>query len=188
MDEMIKYINSDGIVQAWHHLTSTYFDRNRPRIDPVVCVNVLTLFYRYGRGTQLSQTFQWVYQILYYRAYLDGTRYYCYPESFLYFLNRLIASSDSPELHRYLKPLLLERVLERIGASGDAMALAMRILVCKSMGIRNEVDARSLLALQCEDGGWELCWMFQHPSTKTKVGNRGLNTALAINAINAVKE
>jgi hypothetical protein len=153
-----------------------------------VCVNVLSLFYSYGRGAQLSQTLQWVYQILYYRAYLDGTRYYCHPESFLFFLDRSIGISNSPELHRHLKPLLLERIKERIGASGDAVALAMRILVCKSLGIKNEIDARSLLAMQCEDGGWELCWMFRQPTASANVGNRGVTTAFAVNAINAVKE
>ncbi|KAH0536546.1 hypothetical protein FGG08_006596 [Glutinoglossum americanum] len=187
LDEMMEYTNADGIIQAWHWLPLllTYFDHSRPRFDPVVCTNVLSLFYSYGRGHQLNQTFQWVYEVLLNRAYLDGTRYYCTPESFLFFLSRFIRLSDSPELHQYIKPLLLERIRERIGANGDAMALAMRILVCKSLGISDEVDARSLLPLQCEDGGWELCWMYQHPSTGIRVGSRGLTTALAINALSA---
>jgi hypothetical protein len=133
-------------------------------------------------------TFQWVYKVLLNRAYLDGTRYYCTPECFLYFLSRFIEFSDSPEIHQQLKPLLLERVQERIGANSDSMALAMRILVCKALGVRDEVDARSLLTLQCEDGGWEPCWMFRLPVTMVKVGNRGLTTALAVNAIKAIME
>ncbi|KAI9763248.1 MAG: hypothetical protein M1840_000823 [Geoglossum simile] len=176
MDEMLEYINSDGIVQA-------YFDHNRPRVDPVVCVNVLSLFYSYGRGSELDRTYQWVYQVLLHRAYLDGTRYYVTPESFLFFLARLLGSSDSPDLHQQLKPLLVERIQERIGANGDALALAMRIVVCGYLGIQNDVDLRALLPLQCEDGGWEVCWVYQYPNRGRKVGNRGLTTALAIKAI-----
>ncbi|KAH0542991.1 hypothetical protein FGG08_002679 [Glutinoglossum americanum] len=180
LDEMMTYQNVDGIIL-------TYFDHTRPRLDPAVCANVLSLFYLYGRGHQLTRTFQWVCKVLLNRAYLDGTRYYCTPECFLWFVSRMIRFSGSPEVHQQLNPLLRDRVQERIGASGDAMALAMRILVCKSVGIRNEVDARSLLPLQCEDGGWELGWMYKHPTTLTRVGSRGLTTALAINAIKAIE-
>ena len=72
MDEMLTYLNKDGIIQ-------TYFDPTRPRIgkvtpsthfclvfnidampplDPIVCVNVLTLFYKYGRGDELDSTLE----------------------------------------------------------------------------------------------------------------------------------
>lgn len=105
----------------------------------------------------------------------------------MFFLVRLINSSDSPDLQQHLKPLLVERIQERIGANGDALALAMRIVVCGYLGIRDDVDLRALLPLQCEDGGWETCWIYQHPSEGKKVGNRGLTTALAIKAITAME-
>jgi hypothetical protein len=85
-----------------------------------------------------------------------------------------------------LKPLLRERVQERIGAPGDALALAMRILTCASVGVRNAMDARALLPLQCEDGGWEIGWVYKYGSSRVKIGNRGLTTALAISALDAV--
>lgn len=50
MDAILRLRNSDGIPQV-------YFDPSRPRIDPVVCVNVLTLFYKYGRGSQLKECY-----------------------------------------------------------------------------------------------------------------------------------
>ena len=87
-----------------------------------------------------------------------------------------------------MKPLLKERIQERIGADGDALALAMRILVCKSMDIRDDVDYSALLHLQCDDGGWDICWVYQYGSSGIRVGNRGLTTALAINAIIAMRE
>ncbi|KAG6861091.1 hypothetical protein C0995_004028 [Termitomyces sp. Mi166 len=179
MDEMLEYVGPDGIIL-------TYFDHRRPRFDPIVCVNALSLFYSYGRGNELQKTLQWVHEVLRNRAYLEGTRYYETPECFLFFTSRLLASSGDQELHATLKSLLKERVQERIGAEGDALALAMRIIVTDFVGIRNEVDLRALLPLQCEDGGWEIGWMYKYGSSGIRIGNRGLTTALAIKAIEAM--
>ncbi|KAL4263544.1 HAD-like protein [Pleurotus pulmonarius] len=179
MDEMLSFVNSDGIIQ-------TYFDHRRPRFDPVVCVNALCLFYSHGRGHELKKTLEWVHEVLLNRAYLEGTRYYETPECFLFFLSRLLQATGDAEIHGILKPLLRLRIQERVGADGDALALAMRVLVCDSVGLRDEVDLRSLLPLQCEDGGWEIGWIYKYGSSEIKIGNRGLTTALAINAITAM--
>ncbi|KAG1752977.1 HAD-like domain-containing protein [Suillus lakei] len=176
MDDMLDYIDDDGIIQ-------TYFDHRRPRFDPVVCVNALTLFYSYGRGHQLDRTLHWIHEVLLHRAYLDGTRYYATPECFLYFLGRLLEISNDVYLAVYLKPLLIERVQERIGAEGDALALSMRLRLCAYLKLRNDVDIRALLPLQCEDGGWEIGWIYKYGSSGINIGNRGLTTSLAVKAI-----
>ncbi|KAG1813726.1 HAD-like domain-containing protein [Suillus variegatus] len=176
MDDMLDYIDDDGIIQ-------TYFDHRRPRVDPVVCVNALTLFYSYGRGHQLDRTLHWIREVLLHRAYLDGTRYYATPECFLYFLGRLLEISSDVYLAVYIKPLLIERVRERIGADGDALALSMRLRLCAYLGLHNDVDLRTLLPLQCEDGGWEIGWIYKYGSSGIRIGNRGLTTSLAVKAI-----
>ncbi|KAG2364404.1 HAD-like domain-containing protein [Suillus spraguei] len=176
MDDMLNYIDDDGIIQ-------TYFDHRRPRFDPVVCVNALTLFYAYGRGRQLDRTLHWIREVLLHRAYLDGTRYYATPECFLYFLGRLLEISNDVYLEAYIKPLLMERIQERIGVDGDALALSMRLQLCAYLGLRNDVDLRTLLPLQCEDGGWEIGWIYKYGSSGIKIGNRGLTTSLAVKAI-----
>lgn len=130
-----------------------------------------------------------MYEVLLHRAYLEGTRYYSTPESFLFFLSRFIGSTTThPELGQYFTPLLRERIQERIGAEGDALALAMRILVCRAVGLRDEIDLRALLPLQCDDGGWEASWIYKYGSSGISIGNRGLTTAFAINAIRAMEE
>jgi FMN phosphatase YigB (HAD superfamily) len=211
MNEMLEYVDHDGIIQVSapscdypsmnpelthlsvlptidkHHI-QTYFDHRRPRFDPVVCVNALSLFYAYSRGSQLQRTLKWVHEVLLNRAYLDGTRYYETAECFLYFMSRLLSSSGDPDLHALLKPVLKERVQERIGADGDSLALAMRILVCDFVGVRDEVDLRTLLTLQCEDGGWEVGWMYKYGSSGISIGNRGLATALAVKAVEAMAQ
>ncbi|KAG2074605.1 hypothetical protein BDR04DRAFT_1173187 [Suillus decipiens] len=181
MDDMLDYIDDDGIIQ-------TYFDHRRPRIDPVVCVNVLTLFYSYGRGHQLNRTLRWIRDVLLHRTYLHGTRYYATPECFLYFVGRLLEISNDAYLEAYIKPPLIKRIQERIGADGDALAFSMRLLLCAYLGLRNDLDLRNLLALQCEDGGWEIGWIYKYRSSGVKIGNRGLTTSLAVKAILKVQE
>ena len=130
MDEMLTYVNKDGIIQ-------TYFDPTRPRTgtflavallycspltpnrvgissDPIVCVNVLTFFHMHERGSELSTTLDWVYKVLQHRAYLDGTLYYHGGDAFLFFLSRLL--SVSPSVYSRFSTLFARRIFERSGA------------------------------------------------------------------------
>ena len=199
MDEMLTYLNKDGIIQ-------TYFDPTRPRIgkvtppthfclifnidtmtslDPIVCVNVLTLFYKYGRGDELDSTLEWVYSVLLHRAYLDGTLYYDGADTFLFFLSRLLRVA--PIVRARFTPLFTERCLERFGTEGDALALAMRITACMAVNFKSQVDYERLLKLQEEDGSFPLAYMFKYGGTGVLIGNKGLTTALSLKAIEAVR-
>ena len=120
------------------------------------------------------------------RAYLDGTRYYETAECFLYFCARLLHRVRDEALHGRLAQLLRERVLERAGCTGDALALAMRVIAGSAVGLRLERDLAELLPLQYEDGGWGPSWIYKYGSSGIKIGNRGLTTALALNAIAAL--
>jgi hypothetical protein len=163
----------------------TYFDHCRPRIDPVVCVNVLSAFHKHGRYGILPLTLSWVRDVLLHRAYLKGTRYYNSPEAFLFFLWRLCIISNDESI-KALKPLLKARVKERIGANADALALAMRLLTSISVGITDVgIDYEALVTAQCDDGGWPAGCLYRFGSSGLSVGNRGFVTALALNAIRA---
>ncbi|ESK96745.1 hypothetical protein Moror_6705 [Moniliophthora roreri MCA 2997] len=176
MDEMLDYLNEDGIIQ-------TYFDHSRPRIDPVVCVNVLNLFFTYRRGKQMVATLQWVYSVLLDRAYIHGTRYYTTAESFLFFLCRMLRTCPDTSIRKQFLPLLKERIAERIGAKGDGLSLAMRVIVCNYVGLRDTEDYRTLVGLQQEDGGWDNGVLYKYGSSGLLIGNRGLTTAMALQAI-----
>ena len=121
--------------------------------------------------------------MLIHRAYNGGTRYYSSADCFLFFLGRLLDRPYHPELHDRLISPLKERVQERVGTNGDALSLAMRIITCKKLGLRYDTDIRSLLNLQCEDGGWEAGWIYKYGGSGLRIGNRGLTTAFAVNAI-----
>ncbi|KAH8996492.1 HAD-like domain-containing protein [Lactarius hatsudake] len=167
MDEMLQYMTTDRIPM-------TYFDAERTRTDPIVCLNVLRLFYSRGRGHELSATLDWVLGVLEHRAYLDGTRS-CAPHRTHFYMR------DSA-------PLLQARIEERSGAApSDALALAMRVLAGSVVGLHLAHDLALLLPLQCEDGGWGPSWIYKYGSSGVKIGNRGLTTALALNAISALQ-
>ncbi|KAJ7609737.1 Haloacid dehalogenase-like hydrolase-domain-containing protein [Mycena polygramma] len=180
MDAMLQHVDADGIVL-------TYFDHTRPRIDPVVCVNVLTLFYAFNRGSQLPRTQEWVSNVLQTGAYSAGTRYYATAECFLYFVSRLLLSSHDAALHAALAPPLKTRLQERIGVEGDALQLALRIVACASVGLRDDVDLLVLRGMQCEDGGFEIGWIYRYGSSSIRIGNRGLTTVLALKAIESIE-
>jgi hypothetical protein len=129
-----------------------------------------------------------VLEVLRHRAYLDGTRYYATPECFLFFLSRLLPlAKRASNWHGPVQTLLRERLQERVGASGDALALAMRVIACASVGIRNEVDLRQLLPMQLEDGSWGPGAVYRYGSSGVAIGSYGLATALALKAIDAVE-
>jgi len=197
LDEMLQYVTQDGMamVNACHlprraplliRLRQTYFDAERPHTDPIVSLDVLILFYSRGRGHELANTLDWLLGLLEHRAYLDGTRLYETAECFLFFAARLLRSTNDAQLHARLVPMLRARVLERVGCSGDALILAMRVLAGAAVGLRMERDLAALLPLQCEDGGWEPSWMYKSHTSDDKIGNRGLTTSLALNAIAAL--
>ncbi|KAJ7139011.1 HAD-like protein [Mycena epipterygia] len=178
MDEILTYRNQDGIV-------ATYFDMTRPRIDPVVCVNVLTFFYMNGRGEELGASLDWVHDVLKHEAYADGTLYYYGPDPFFFFLSRLI--SVSPAVRQRLGPLFSLKIAQLFGSAGDALALSMRILAAAVVGLCDKADHERLLSMQEVDGSWPMGWVYKYGAVDILIGNQGLTTALAKNALREVE-
>ena len=168
-------------------LTQTYFDTKRPRIDPMVCVNAVRFFYKYGRGDTtpaLEPTKSWISDVLFYRAYLDGTYYYPTGDVFLYLFSRLLVANPESYIYRSTLSLLRERLAERIGTAGDALELAIRVIACIDMNVPHyEVDLRRLEGMQEEEGSWPVGWLCQTGKISLKIGNKGVTTAFAVRAV-----
>ncbi|OCL10721.1 HAD-like protein [Glonium stellatum] len=175
MDEMLKYVNSDGLLL-------TYFEHNRPRLDPFVNANVLRLFYRNGRGKDLAKPLAWMRQILLMRAYMHGTRYYLCPDWIFYYLSQLCAENSDSEIME-LRKLVEDRLAERCGCDSDMMGVVLRLLATQALGMTNDRDLRSLISLQLDDGGWENAWVCIYGTTKMRIGSRGVPTAMAVKAL-----
>ncbi|KAJ5861277.1 uncharacterized protein N7529_008587, partial [Penicillium soppii] len=178
MDQMLQYLSPDSLVQ-------TYFTDFKNRVDPVVCCNVLSLFYKHGRGEELAHTLAWVRTVLENRAYMNGTRFYPMPEAFLFFFHRFLKHIRGSSLYDDLCPLFRSRLQERVGVPVDPTSLSMRLLACHAMGIPDPLGLQELLAMQMEDGGWPLGTVYMYGSNKLKIGNRGLTTAWAVQAVEA---
>lgn len=101
-------------------------------------------------------------------------------------MSRLL--SVSPRARESLGPVFKERCRERLGAQGDALALAMRVICCVGEGIDASRDLESLLQQQQIDGGWKDGWSYRYGTTGIRIANRGLTTALAVNAIKMARE
>lgn len=199
MNKMLQYRTPDGLMQVRDDLwrscevhaelislcRQTFFADYKNRVDPVVCCNVLSLFYQYGRGYQLSETLNWVQQVLQRRAYIYGTSFYPVPEAFFFFLSRFLLRLKNRRARVYsgMLCLLIERLEERIGVPVDAINLAMRLIVCHQVGIRDVRGLKELLSMQEADGGWEMGTLYHYASKKLRCGNRGVSTALALDAI-----
>jgi hypothetical protein len=154
-------------------------------VDPVVCCNVLSLFFQHGRGDQLTETLDWVLQVLRRRAYIHGTSYYPVPETFLFFLSRLMPRlrESRPRIHSEMRDVVIERLKERLGVRVDAANLAMRLVACQQFGVCDVQGLRELMAMQEADGGWEMGTLYQYSNKKLCLGNRGTSTALAVDAV-----
>lgn len=119
------------------------------------------------------------------RAYIYGTSFYPVPETFLFFLSRLMLRLEKsrPQIHAEMRELVGDRLKERIGVQVDAANLAMRLIACHQFGIHDIKGLRELISMQEADGGWEMGTLYHYASKKLRLGNRGTSTAMAIDAI-----
>lgn len=202
MKQMLEHRDENGIVQVFYRvcltqlshfltfLTQVYFDKSRKRTDPVVCLNVLTLFYKYGRGSDIDQTLQYAYEVLRNRSYMYGTRYYQTAEAFLYFAVIFVEESGSEDIRKKWTPLLRVRLMELRfltsagSGSSDPLAIAMRILLSTKLGLTSDpVDISDLLRMQERNGSWTGGWFYKYGSSGVLIENTGLTTALALKAL-----
>ncbi|KAL4890723.1 HAD-like protein [Aspergillus ambiguus] len=176
LDEMVTNQSPDGVMQ-------TYFCNDRPRTNPEVCVNILRVFYRFGRGgdSRIKQTEDWVVQCLENRACLYGDRFYTTPESFLYFVARLYKECEGFALKDRLLSIR-EALIERINIPTNALSLALRVAACQEIGLEPgfyRMDLEKFLLSQEQDGGFPAGHFCSIGRTGARIGNRGLTTALA---------
>lgn len=175
MDQMLKYVDSQGILQG-------YLSDDKVRIDALMCVNGLSLFNEFGRGHELAATENWLYDVLVHRAFRDGTHYYPSPDLFLYFVSRLLRKAPD-DLRGRFGPVLRDCVLERTEADGDALALACRVIAAARCGVQDERNLERLLRLQTEDGGWEGGVAYRFNRTEGVAWHQGFTVSLALLAI-----
>ena len=131
--------------------------------------------------------------------YLES-RYYFLPEPLFFYTWRLlcIASGSAletidnqrlpKELHT-LRDHLIRRVSARLGTAKDnALCPAVRILICHSLGIKNDVDVQVLLDLQEDDGSFGKAWYVRYGSNGIRISHRAFAVVVAIVALRRLKQ
>ncbi|KAE9391710.1 hypothetical protein BT96DRAFT_1059858 [Gymnopus androsaceus JB14] len=79
-------------------LSQAYFDHTCPRFCPLVCANVLWLFYLNDQGYKMTSTLELLCHILCTCVYEFNT-HYCYSSDWLfYYLRDLCGRCSNPEL------------------------------------------------------------------------------------------
>ena len=207
IDEILACKNSDGIIQVrllifswctWLTGHQVHLDPNRPRIAPECSANLLSLFYRYGRGYQVQESLSYLEKAMALEEYQES-RYYFLPEPLFFYTWRLlcIASGSAlgtidnqrlpKELHT-LRDHLRRRVSARIGATKDnALCPAIRILICQSLGIANEVDVQILLDLQQDDGSFGKAWYVRYGSCGIRISHQAFACVIAVVALRKLR-
>ncbi|USP77671.1 hypothetical protein yc1106_04945 [Curvularia clavata] len=165
------------------NLIMIYFCEERQRLCPFVTVNVLRVFYHYGRGAEVKGELDHVRDVLLNRGYIYGTCVYNSAEPFLYFMACLIhANPDQPEIQCLREPVAAA-LRERVGRQDDSFAVAARVLSCQKLGVWAQSDIEYLKEMQECDGGWEIGWLCHYNRSHKRIGNRGVPTAWAIKAL-----
>ncbi len=174
LDKIVDYKDENGLVQVW------LSKERENRLDPVVGVNALYFAHLLERGSELTETEDWVLDTLDSGDYKDGSRYYQSPDSFLYFMGRLM---KFPELAKKIKPKLTKQLRQRIGKTEYPLDLAMRVSLAKLLGMENRKEKELLLQLQQSDGSWPADALFKLGSEERYFGSSALVTALSIKAL-----
>jgi hypothetical protein len=176
LDTILRYRDENELIQVW-------LSKNRSnRTDVVVCANALYLAYLLGRQEETKETENRLIQALDSNEYLEGTRYYESPDSFLYFISKLI---KFPEFSNKLKTKLTIHLQKRIGTTSFPLDIAMRIIISDILEIPNESEKQKLLYLQEQDGSWSIDSLFHYGGKEGYFGNRAITTAFAIKALNS---
>jgi hypothetical protein len=85
---------------------------------------VIRAFYKYQRGGDIKESLAYVVKALLGKDYISGTRHYCTPETFLFYLAQLVSSyPHEPELQALQEPLAMA-LAERVGVYANTVTQA----------------------------------------------------------------
>jgi hypothetical protein len=181
IQEIVKRIlgnvNEAGIIQVYFEPRGS----REGRLDPAVCANALCFLNIVGQGEAAKRSEDYVYQTLQNRSYLEGTRYYPSPDTFLFFVTRMVESSY--RLRDRFEPLLKERIVERLGQTEYPLDCALRVIASRMMGVEAPQDITTLLSQQTDLGNFPADIFFKCGTDSWNFGSEALTTAFAIVAL-----
>ena len=177
LDTILANVDANNVVE-------TYLDPTGERsgiVDAVVCVNVLRLAHALNRWHEASSTWAHVCRVLTQRSFINGTRYYNSPDTFLFLLTRLLGElphgTDLP--WHEMRGILAER----IGQTMHPLDLAQRLLTARWLGMENSADALALQAQLAPDGSAASDGLFCYGRSRVFFGSPALTAAFALASV-----
>jgi hypothetical protein len=183
LDKILNNRSESGVVE-------TYFDPTGERagiVDAVVCCNVLFLAHQLNRSPEARATLEHVRRVLIEETYLEGTRYYHSPDTFLFFLGRLVHYFPAETEEMFLEPLKAA-IKKRLGISSNTIDMAQRVLLCAWFGIDDEGEGQRLLEAREGDGGWANDALFRYGRKKVYFGSKVMAGAFVMAAVGEVEK
>lgn len=168
---------SQGILQV-------YFSPREGRdglVDPVVCTNALYLLNQVGLAGAAVATENFVQRTLCDGGFEQGTRYYPSPDTFLYFVSRLITAF--PIRYMHWTPALRAAIRQRQGSGSRPLELAQRILAATRLGVDAALDCWQLRKWQRPDGTFPPDALFKYGRSARYFGGQVVTTAFAGRAL-----
>lgn len=189
-ESLLRYRDNKGIFNTWvlDLYSADGKDNYVNYIDWVVNANIL-FFYSLLK-TPLPEIVDYLCHIIKERMFIDGSKYYNSPFSFLYCVTRIYAYSNTKDfqsIKTILKGYLLN-TQNNNGGWGNSLEDAMATVSLINLGVKGkslEKAINNLLSLQESDGGWPIApfSLYIYPKEKEFYGSRELNTVIALEAL-----
>jgi hypothetical protein len=169
-------ITDEGVIKV-------YFNGDESRnhiIDPVVCANALYAIYTHDNSLDVSKTENFLYSVLVSEQYINGTRYYPSPATFLWATSRLL---NFESFRTKFLDIFQEKINKLIGTIDNSLDLSLYILAAKNAGLSTTEEKKKLAALQRQDGSWAPYAFFKYGKKLKYFGSSYITTAFAICAL-----
>jgi hypothetical protein len=172
--------DQDGIVRAFIDSTE------HKAVDPCVCANVLYFMELIGTSKKVKKTETFLLEYLSTGKYLNGTRYYPSPYTFLYFVGRLLSFPRTRKIFESQIQIQLQNIMENGNLNElNALDLSKFLIVSKWSNFYLKDVGNHLLHLisMSKDSRWPAVAFFSFGSKSLYFGSDSLTTAFAIGTL-----
>ncbi|MBN1605365.1 MAG: hypothetical protein JW940_01970 [Polyangiaceae bacterium] len=177
IDRLANNTRSDGIIQVYANAR----EEHEGRVDECALANALYLLFVVGRENEAEPSYELVRRTLVDEGYLCGSRYYPCPDTFLYFMSRIVR--DFPRTHAELLELLRRRLIDRFGTDTSCLDRAIRVAAADNVGVLDIPDLEVVAQAQRPDGSWAAAPFFCFGESQRYLGSEALSTAFAVRAL-----
>jgi hypothetical protein len=174
---LVNNTRSDGIIEVYANAGQEH----EGRVDECALANALYLLFVVGREGEAEASYEVVRKTLVEESYLCGSRYYPCPDTFLYFVSRIVR--DFPRTHAELLEPLRRRLIDRFGTDTSCLDRAIRVAAADNVGMLDIPDLEVVAQAQRPDGSWAAGPFYCFGTTRRYLGSDALSTAFAVRAL-----